>query len=153
MSEPSASNTDFYQVLGVTSEASDEEIRAAYKKAAIQWHPDKHRQQKQFAEAKFKEISTAYAVLSDPAKRSKYDSKGFEGLNEQDLSEVELDLSSLGTVNSVFASLFTRLGVLSVKTMVSPAVIEQSESGKAELRPLFFGMPVSDKVSTLSVWL
>ena len=83
---------------------------------------------------------------SDPATRSKYDAKGLEALSERDLTNVEIDLSSLNTVNSVFAAMFSRLGVLSVKTMVAPSVIANAESGDAELRPLSFGRPVTDRV-------
>ena len=84
---------------------------------------------------------------SDPATRSKYDTKGLDGLNEKDLTNVELDISSMGTMNSVFASLFSRLGVLSVKTMVASSVLENAESGKAQLRPLSFGTSVTDRVN------
>ena len=138
---------DLYDVLGVSSTATEDEIRAAYKKSSLRWHPDKNRHQEELASVKFKEVSAAYAVLSDPATRSKYDAKGLEGLNEKDLTNVEIDLSSLGTVNSVFAAMFSRLGVLSVKTMVSTSVLESAESGKIEIRPLSFDdAPISDRV-------
>lgn len=65
---------DYYKVLGVQKTASDEEIRKAYRKLAIKWHPDKHQDEtKTEAEAKFKEIGEAYAVLSDPEKRRRHD--------------------------------------------------------------------------------
>jgi curved DNA-binding protein CbpA len=137
---------DFYAVLGVQTSATGDEIKAAYKKLAIKWHPDKNRHQEELASAKFKQVSTAYHVLIDPATRTKYDAKGFEGLNEKDLTNIELDISSMGTMNSVFASIFNRLGVLSVKTMVAASVLENAESGKAQLRPLTFGRPVTDRV-------
>ena len=71
---------DFYQVLGVNRDASDSEIKKAYRKLAVQFHPDKNPGNKE-AEEKFKEIGEAYAVLSDDNKRAKYDQFGHEGLN------------------------------------------------------------------------
>lgn len=136
---------DLYATLGVAQDASDDDIRKAYKRAAIKWHPDKNRHQPEAAEAKFKEISLAYGVLSDHAKRSKYDAKGLDGLNNEDLLDTELDLSSLGTMSSVFLAMFSRMG-LRVKTMVAPQVLDGAESGQASLRPLEFGVPIADRV-------
>ena len=59
----SSSKKDYYEVLGVSKEASEDEIRRAYKKLAIKWHPDKHVDDKKEAEEKFKEINEAYSVL------------------------------------------------------------------------------------------
>lgn len=70
---------DYYQILGVPREADEEQLKKAYRALAQQWHPDKHKQDsKEQAEAseKFKEISEAYAVLSDPEKKSNYDLTG-----------------------------------------------------------------------------
>lgn len=75
------SKRDYYEVLGVSRGASDNEIKKAYRKLAMQYHPDKNPDNKE-AEAKFKEASEAYAVLSDQTKRQKYDQFGhqaFEG--------------------------------------------------------------------------
>ena len=66
--EKMSSKKDYYEVLGVPKDASDDVIRKAYKKLAIKWHPDKHTDDKKAAEEKFKEISEAYSVLSDPKK-------------------------------------------------------------------------------------
>ncbi|HEX5016319.1 MAG TPA: DnaJ domain-containing protein, partial [Actinomycetes bacterium] len=63
---------DFYAVLGVTKDASTDEIKKAYRKLARQYHPDKNAGDAK-AEEKFKEISEAYDVLSDEAKRREYD--------------------------------------------------------------------------------
>ncbi|MEA2059850.1 MAG: J domain-containing protein [Thermodesulfobacteriota bacterium] len=67
--------TDYYKILGVNKDASDSEIKKAYRKLALKYHPDKTRGNKQ-DEAKFKEISEAYAVLSDKEKRQQYDTYG-----------------------------------------------------------------------------
>ena len=61
--EKNENQEDFYAVLGVQQSATVDEIKAAYKKLAIKWHPDKNRHQEELASAKFKEVSTAYAVL------------------------------------------------------------------------------------------
>lgn len=66
---------DYYKVLGVAKEASQEEIKKQYRKLAVKYHPDKNQGNKQ-AEEHFKEIGEAYEVLSDPVKRKKYDRLG-----------------------------------------------------------------------------
>ena len=71
------SKKDYYEVLGVNKDASEDEIRRAYKKLAVKWHPDKHPDNKKEAEERFKEISEAYSVLSDPKKKNEYDNGGF----------------------------------------------------------------------------
>lgn len=70
---------DYYEVLGVEKNASANDIKKAYRKLAIQYHPDKNPDDKK-AEEKFKEAAEAYSVLSDPDKRARYDQFGHEGL-------------------------------------------------------------------------
>ena len=70
---------DYYEVLGVSKNATDEEIKKAYRKKAIQFHPDKNPGNKE-AEEKFKEAAEAYDVLSNPEKRQRYDQFGEAGL-------------------------------------------------------------------------
>jgi curved DNA-binding protein len=67
---------DYYQILGVPKNASEEELRKAFRKLARQYHPDVARDKGTAAEDKFKEINEAYEVLSDPEKRKKYDTLG-----------------------------------------------------------------------------
>ncbi len=72
---------DFYEILGISKSASEQEIKKAYRKKAVQYHPDKNPGDKQ-AEEKFKEAAEAYEILSDPNKKAKYDQYGhqaFEG--------------------------------------------------------------------------
>ncbi len=74
-----AKKRDYYEVLGVDRNASQEEIKKAYRKLAIKYHPDKNQGNKE-AEEKFKELAEAYAVLSDPEKRRRYDQFGHAGV-------------------------------------------------------------------------
>jgi molecular chaperone DnaJ len=94
---------DYYEVLGVPRNASQEEIKRAYRRSAIKFHPDKNPGDKQ-AEAKFKECAEAYEVLSDPEKRSRYDQLGHEGLRGvgmHDFSRMKVE-----DIGSMFADIF-----------------------------------------------
>src|SRR6187200_978395 len=73
---------DYYQVLGVDKKASQDEIKKAFRKLAVKYHPDKNAGNKE-AEAKFKEINEANEVIGDPAKRKKYDELGSNWNNYQ----------------------------------------------------------------------
>ncbi len=75
-----ADKRDFYEVLGIQKGASEDEIKKAYRKMAMKYHPDKNPGDKE-AEEKFKEANEAYAVLSDPDKKSKYDRFGHAGVD------------------------------------------------------------------------
>lgn len=69
-----ATTRDFYEILGVSKGASEKEIKSAYRKLALEWHPDRNKSPE--AEKKFKEINEAYEVLSDPKKKATYDQFG-----------------------------------------------------------------------------
>lgn len=80
---------DYYQVLGVDKKASADEIKKAYRKLAVKWHPDKNPNDKG-AEEKFKKISEAYAVLSDAQKREQYDQFGSADRFRQQYSQEDI---------------------------------------------------------------
>lgn len=73
---------DYYDILGVNKKASDEEIKRAYRKLAMRYHPDRNPNKKE-AEERFKEINEAYAVLGDQEKRKQYDTFGAEGFRQR----------------------------------------------------------------------
>ncbi|XVF34446.1 hypothetical protein REPUB_Repub18cG0059600 [Reevesia pubescens] len=73
---------DYYNILKVNKNATDDDLKKSYRRLAMKWHPDKNPNNKKEAEAKFKQISEAYEVLSDPQKRAVYDQYGEEGLKD-----------------------------------------------------------------------
>ena len=75
-----AEKRDYYEVLGLKKGASEKEIKSAFRKLAMEYHPDKNQGDKA-AEEKFKEINEAYSILSDPEKKEKYDRFGFAGVD------------------------------------------------------------------------
>ncbi|MFH1177893.1 MAG: molecular chaperone DnaJ [Acidobacteriota bacterium] len=94
---------DYYEVLGVARDASREAIKAAYRKLALKFHPDKNPGDKQ-AEEKFKAAAEAYAVLSDADKRAHYDRFGHAGVGEQPLTG--FDASIFGDFSDILGNLF-----------------------------------------------
>ncbi len=77
-----AAKRDYYEILGVKKNASDEEIKKAYRKLALKYHPDRNQGNKD-AEERFKEVSEAYAVLSDKKKKQEYDAVGYSGFHRR----------------------------------------------------------------------
>lgn len=92
---------DYYKILGVDRDATQEEIKRAFRRLALKYHPDRNKSPD--AEKKFKEISEAYAILSDPEKRRQYDMFGFEG--------VQMKYSPEDIFNrTIFRNIFTEFG-------------------------------------------
>lgn len=106
---------DYYKILGVNKNSSAEEIKKAYKKLAVQFHPDKNPNNKQ-AEEKFKEISEAYDVLGDTEKRQKYDSLGGNWQQFQTEFSAQKDFEFkdvFSGLNDVWSSIFGNSGEFS----------------------------------------
>lgn len=112
---------DYYEILGVQKSASLEEIKKAYRELALRYHPDRvPQEQKKEAEEKFKEISEAYAVLSDAQKRALYDQYGHSGIDQRyayedifkgaDFNSVFQGMSDFGFGSSLFEEIFSDLG-------------------------------------------
>ena len=80
---------DYYKILGIKKNATETEIKKAYRKLALKWHPDKNPNNREEAEEKFKKINEAYSILSDKNKRNEYDNGGmnfdFKGFNADDI--------------------------------------------------------------------
>lgn len=92
---------DFYEILGVARDANAAEVKAAYRKLAMQFHPDRNPGDKA-AEDKFKEASAAYEVLSDSEKRARYDRFGHQGVEGQGFQDVNDIFSSFGSIFEEF---------------------------------------------------
>ncbi|MCO5577727.1 hypothetical protein L7F22_031559 [Adiantum nelumboides] len=134
---------DPYDVLGVAKDASDDQIKSAYRRLALKYHPDKNANNPEAADL-FKEVAYSYSILCDPEKRKQYDLAGFQGVANEGF-DMELDLSNLGTVNTMFAALFSKLGV-PIKTTISAMVLEEAINGTVTVRPLPLGRSVHDRV-------
>ena len=113
---------DYYEVLGVQRNATTDEIKNTYRKLALKFHPDRNKSPE--AEEKFKEISEAYAVLSDNEKRKRYDKYGHVGPDEafrgseSNFEEIFKDMGFGGFAKTIFEQMFGgRQGALILVTI------------------------------------
>lgn len=97
------SKRDYYEILGVQKNAGDQQIKSAYRKLALQYHPDRN-QGNAAAEEKFKEAAEAYAILSDPDKRARYDRFGHAGVSSQ--AGAGFDPSTFAGFEDIFGGIF-----------------------------------------------
>ena len=94
---------DYYEILGVHQNASETEIKKAYRRLAMQHHPDKNPESHQESGDKFKEATQAYEVLSDPQKRAAYDQFGFAGVEGMGAAEVAA-ASEAGAISGTYSA-------------------------------------------------
>ncbi|CAM9165558.1 unnamed protein product [Ectocarpus sp. 6 AP-2014] len=133
---------DFYVLLGVSKTATEKEINTAYKKLAMKYHPDRTRGDLEAAE-KFKEIATAYAVLSDPNRRRQYDlSGGDEEAKGADYTP--MDMEGIGSMGRVVGALIGKLGV-PIQTSIAQSSLSEAyelcqNSGLNERNPRLLPM-------------
>lgn len=98
-------NKDYYEVLGLQKGASDDEIKKAFRKLALKYHPDRNQGSKE-SEEKFKEINEAYQILSDPEKKAQYDQFGTTDFNGGGFEGGGFDFSGFGGFGDIFDSFF-----------------------------------------------
>ncbi len=120
---------DYYKILGISKTATDDEIKKAYRKLAMKYHPDRNKDDKN-AEARFKDISEAYAVLSNKEKRVQYDNFGSEGFQKQysqedifrnfDFDSIFSEFGFGGRGRGGFGNIFGGMGGNSFKGGASP---------------------------------
>ena len=103
-----AAKRDYYEVLGVSKTSSPDEIKQQYRKLALKFHPDRNKSSE--AGEHFKEISEAYAVISDPEKKQVYDQHGHAGVDGRYSSEDIFQGTQGGSFDSIFDSIFGRGG-------------------------------------------
>tara|TARA_Y100000590_G_scaffold452805_1_gene596671 strand:- start:2015 stop:3145 length:1131 start_codon:yes stop_codon:yes gene_type:complete len=98
-------NRDFYEILGVSKNASDDEIKKSYRKLAMKYHPDRNKGDKG-AEKKFKEVSAAYDILKDPQKKASYDQFGHEAFNQGGMGGAQGFGDFAGGFSDIFEEFF-----------------------------------------------
>lgn len=97
---------DYYEVLEVSRTSTPDQIKKAYRKLAVKWHPDKNPDNLKEAEERFKEIGEAYTILSDPDKRSHYDRYGFEGPDSSATGFSSAHTFDFSDANDIFRRFF-----------------------------------------------
>jgi len=102
----SSKQRDFYEVLGVARDATPEQIKSAYRKAAMQWHPDRNPDNKSAAEHNFREATEAYSILSDAQKRTAYDRFGHAGVTGRGFETGGFNETIFADFQDIFGDLF-----------------------------------------------
>ena len=135
---------DYYEVLGVSKTATPDEIKKAYRKMAMQYHPDRNPGDKD-AEEKFKEAAEAYEILSNQDKRAKYDRYGHSGLRGGQ------DFQGFNNVNDIFSHFSDIFGGAFGGSSIFDDFFSSSSSQRTKQRPT--GIPGSDLKITLKLTL
>ena len=134
---------DYYEILGIAKTATKDEIKKAYRKIAMQFHPDRNPDNKE-AEEKFKEATEAYEVLGDEEKRARYDRYGFSGMREGQ------DFHGYSNVNDIFSHFSDIFGGSSI---FDDFFGNTSQRGRGGNRRKGTGSPGSDLKVTLKLTL
>ena len=113
---------DYYEILGITKSASKDEIKKAYRKLALKYHPDKNKGDK-VSEEKFKEASEAYHVLSDDKRKNNYDQFGHAAFEEVEIKDLETSISA-------------RRSLIFLRTFLETIYSAEAEEDLAEKRPI-----------------
>uniref|UniRef100_A0AC35TS64 J domain-containing protein n=1 Tax=Rhabditophanes sp. KR3021 TaxID=114890 RepID=A0AC35TS64_9BILA len=109
---------DYYELLGVSKSSTENEIKNAYRKLALKYHPDRNPNNLE-AQEMFKNISVAYSVLSDPSRKRQYD---VSGPSENAMDFDGIDISEVGNTGRFFGALFSKLGV-PIPTTITPKIL------------------------------
>ncbi|MDZ7797511.1 MAG: DnaJ domain-containing protein [Candidatus Marinimicrobia bacterium] len=127
---------DYYDILGVSKSATPEELKKAYRKLAVKYHPDKNPDNKQ-AEEKFKEAAEAYSALSDPEKRKRYDQFGHEGLKQNGFGAGGFSAQGM-SMDDIFPSseIFSEM-LSAVVSAVFSAAAAHSSAAEVTAVPIF----------------
>ena len=132
---------DYYNILGVNKSSNKEEIKTAYKKLALKYHPDKNIDNKEEAEKKFKEISEAYEILSDDQKKNNYDNGQnivihnnnpfdiFENIFNHHHHSFNIDINNFHNINSNFSSVNTSTRIIGNKKITRIEKTVQTPNG------------------------
>ena len=138
---------DFYDVLGVSKSASPEELKSAYRKLAVKYHPDKNPDDKA-SEDKFKEAGEAYGILSDKEKKQNYDNFGhaaFEGVVVEDKEEA-LVVVLVELIFQIYLKIFLEILVVDNQEEEEKPIIEALIFDMIYLLPLKKHMRVKNKI-------
>ena len=159
-------SNNYYDTLGVTKSSSPEEIKRAYRKLALQYHPDRAGKDNKEAEKKFKEINEAYQVLSDPKKKAQYDqygrtfdqgagagagAGGFGGFGGFDFSDFQGGFSGFGGFGDLFEDFFgASLSQIQSEVSVTPAqaVLGDKVTLQVDNQTIEFNIPAGTKDGT-----
>lgn len=150
---------DYYKTLGVTKEASADEIKKAYRKLALKYHPDRNPGKE--SEEKFKKISEAYAVLSDAEKRQQYDNFGSHAFSQKftqedifrnfDINDILRDLGFGGGFSGDFSRIFRSSGTRGHQRVFRTRNAEPfAEYPDADEGYYYQNIPQKDKISNTS---
>merc|ERR1711871_459522 len=138
-------DTKLYKTLGINQDASESEIKKAYRKLAIKFHPDKNKDNQEEAAEKFKDISEAYQILSDPEKRKLYDQLGMDGVNGSGMQFNPNDLfehlfGGMGGMGGFpFGDMFNQGNMRKREKVAEPVMIKK----KVTLEEIYLGKEIN----------